>query len=1561
MYQFQFTGVRDASSTSLSLGEVMLFDANGDQLTIASALNPHGVPGSPFEVPASVIDGDYATKWVDTNFSEHAKLELILDHPAHVVRYDFVTSSGAGLQHQRRDPTGWLFGILQEDGSFTQLSEVQNYEPPTNRSTSYGMFFSILPPPPPSAPPPLPTAPPPSPPLTPPGFPPGLVPPCSPPLPPSPPYLPPPPPFPPPPPTGSVYQFQFTGVRDASSTSLSLGEVMLFDANGDQLTIASALNPHGVPGSPFEVPASVIDGDYATKWVDTNFSEHAKLELILDHPAHVVRYDFVTSSGAGLQHQRRDPTGWLFGILQEDGSFTQLSEVQNYEPPTDRSTSYGMFYSMFPPPSPSAPPPVLPPPPPSPPLTPPGFPPGMAPPISPPPPPSPPSLPPPPPFPPPPPTGSVYQFQFTGVRDASSTSLSLGEVMLFDANGDQLTIASALNPHGVPGSPFEVPASVIDGDYATKWVDTNFSEHAKLELILDHPAHVVRYDFVTSSGAGLQNLRRDPTGWLFGILQEDGSFTQLSEVQNYEPPTNRSTSYGMFFSILPPPPPSAPPPLPTAPPPSPPLTPPGFPPGLVPPCSPPLPPSPPFLPPPPPSPPPPPTGSVYQFQFTGVRDASSTSLSLGEVMLFDANGDQLTIASALNPHGVPGSPFEVPASVIDGDYATKWVDTNFSEHAKLELILDHPAHVVRYDFVTSSGAGLQNLRRDPTGWLFGILQEDGSFTQLSEVQNYEPPTDRSTSYGMFYSMFPPPSPSAPPPVLPPPPPSPPLTPPGFPPGMAPPISPPPPPSPPSLPPPPPFPPPPPTGSVYQFQFTGVRDASSTSLSLGEVMLFDANGDQLTIASALNPHGVPGSPFEVPASVIDGDYATKWVDTNFSEHAKLELILDHPAHVVRYDFVTSFGAGLQHQRRDPTGWLFGILQEDGSFTQLSEVQNYEPPTDRSTSYGMFYSMFPPPSPRAPPPVLPPPPPSPPLTPPGFPPGMAPPISPPPPPSPPSLPPPPPFPPPPPTGSVYQFQFTGVRDASSTSLSLGEVMLFDANGDQLTIASALNPHGVPGSPFEVPASVIDGDYATKWVDTNFSEHAKLELILDHPAHVVRYDFVTSSGAGLQHQRRDPTGWLFGILQEDGSFTQLSEVQNYEPPTDRSTSYGMFYSMFPPPSPSAPPPVLPPPPPSPPLTPPGFPPGMAPPISPPPPPSPPSLPPPPPFPPPPPTGSVYQFQFTGVRDASSTSLSLGEVMLFDANGDQLTIASALNPHGVPGSPFEVPASVIDGDYATKWVDTNFSEHAKLELILDHPAHVVRYDFVTSSGAGLQHQRRDPTGWLFGILQEDGSFTQLSEVQNYEPPTDRSTSYGMFYSMFPPPSPRAPPPVLPPPPPSPPLTPPGFPPGMAPPISPPPPPSPPSLPPPPPFPPPPPTGSVYQFQFTGVRDASSTSLSLGEVMLFDANGDQLTIASALNPHGVPGSPFEVPASVIDGDYATKWVDTNFSEHAKLELILDHPAHVVRYDFVTSSGAGLQHQRRDPTGWLFGILQEDGSFTQLSEVQNYEPPTDRSTSYGMF
>ena len=279
-----------------------------------------------------------------------------------------------------------------------------------------------------------------------------------------------------------------------------------------------------------------------------------------------------------------------------------------------------------------------------------------------------------------------------------------------DARMSPLAATACELTRDVPLAPPTFFSRTLNSFHPSSRVCTHFAPPAQfLDLRLAAPAHVVQYELFTAHLQGAQltigQLDRDPTGWEFGILR--GSEFQVvrcasrserhagqstscltcpphrgassipcllprshavlwrrcrSVVTNFNTPDDRSSSFGQFFAIAPPPSPSQPPQSPPSAPPSP---------HPPPPSPPPSPPTPPLLPPLSPSPPSPPTGVVYELIFSSVRQTGGTVLSLGEVKFYDANGVEMPIILAVNPNGVAGNAGETAASAIDNNFDNK--------------------------------------------------------------------------------------------------------------------------------------------------------------------------------------------------------------------------------------------------------------------------------------------------------------------------------------------------------------------------------------------------------------------------------------------------------------------------------------------------------------------------------------------------------------------------------------------------------------------------------------------------------------------------------------------------------------------------------------------------------------------------------------------------------------------------------------------------------------------------------------------------------------------------
>ena len=100
------------------------------------------------------------SKWLDKNFTNvhrtggysdaYGQTTLLLtvdDSSGTPDMLDFFTGSNPN----KRDPVSWQFGVYREDtDSFEPLSTVDSFVPTTDRDASYGTFYAIAPPYPPS-------------------------------------------------------------------------------------------------------------------------------------------------------------------------------------------------------------------------------------------------------------------------------------------------------------------------------------------------------------------------------------------------------------------------------------------------------------------------------------------------------------------------------------------------------------------------------------------------------------------------------------------------------------------------------------------------------------------------------------------------------------------------------------------------------------------------------------------------------------------------------------------------------------------------------------------------------------------------------------------------------------------------------------------------------------------------------------------------------------------------------------------------------------------------------------------------------------------------------------------------------------------------------------------------------------------------------------------------------------------------------------------------------------------------------------------------------------------
>ena len=77
--------------------------------------------------------------------------------------------------------------------------------------------------------------------------------------------------------------------------------------------------------------------------------------------------------------------------------------------------------------------------------------------------------------------GARLKFAFTDVRNphggTGKKDISLSELDVLDADGTVLTVAAISGHHNAHHNKGEDPASLIDGNTATKWLDLNFLQN----------------------------------------------------------------------------------------------------------------------------------------------------------------------------------------------------------------------------------------------------------------------------------------------------------------------------------------------------------------------------------------------------------------------------------------------------------------------------------------------------------------------------------------------------------------------------------------------------------------------------------------------------------------------------------------------------------------------------------------------------------------------------------------------------------------------------------------------------------------------------------------------------------------------------------------------------------------------------------------------------------------------------------------------------------------------------------------------------------------------------
>ncbi|KAL1529423.1 hypothetical protein AB1Y20_000372 [Prymnesium parvum] len=317
-----------------------------------------------------------------------------------------------------------------------------------------------------------------------------------------------------------------------------------------------------------------------------------------------------------------------------------------------------------------------------------------------------------------------YRFVFIQVRAGHlADAVALGEVEMLSEDGSLLPIASIRNPEGSQREE-ENAARAADGVNATKWIDTSFHSNSSNSSVLhitlsDPPLPLAGYRFFTANDAP----QRDPISWRLERLEPLGTWALLHEVHHVEPPGDRSAPYFPWpavdaFWLYAPPPPPAP---------------------------------------------------EYRLVVTATREmpGSASQVQLAELILWTNDTLKAPIWKTTNPGG--HSPFNQGAyEATDLVVETKWLDLNFVLRRRSELRVTLAAHVAvsKYEMITANDAP----KRDPVSWVFEVRQPNGSWARLSEVLDFDTPSDRFVPFGAPFDelRWPPPLPSSPPTPSPPP-------------------------------------------------------------------------------------------------------------------------------------------------------------------------------------------------------------------------------------------------------------------------------------------------------------------------------------------------------------------------------------------------------------------------------------------------------------------------------------------------------------------------------------------------------------------------------------------------------------------------------------------------------------------------------------------------------------------------------------------------------------------------------------------------------------------------
>ena len=150
------------------------------------------------------------------------------------------------------------------------------------------------------------------------------------------------------------------------------------------------------------------------------------------------------------------------------------------------------------------------------------------------------------------------------------------------------------------------------------------------------------------------------------------------------------------------------------------------------------------------------------------------------------------------------------------------------------------------------------------------------------------------------------------------------------------------------------------------------------------------------------------------------------------------------------------------------------------------------------------------------------------------------------------------------TTLKFLFTKVRGINPNSnledISLSEIVVYDAGGTALEVASISGHHNADHPNNEGPASLIDGSNMTKWVDLNFVTNGRESYVImeleESQPDPVSFEFYTN---GQGQSRRDPESWSVWKENVCGGWEYIANWTDFAPPEPRGVAYNLGGTRF------------------------------------------------------------------------------------------------------------------------------------------------------------------------------------------------------------------------------------------------------------------------------------------------------------------------------------------------------------------------------------------------------------------